>query len=94
MRYNPNTQLQFPKAADGRKGVYVYQSRKPANAQRGRSSKKRKVVQSQNDASLLFVPLLDGKEDAGLVKLRYATFQKLWLKHEERIRVCVNASRN
>lgn len=70
----------------GNAGVYVYQSRKPANAQRGRSSKKRKVVQSQNDASLLFVPLLDGKEDAGLVKLRYATFQKLWLKHEERIR--------
>lgn len=70
--------------------MYVYKPAKTADASEERSSKRRKVSKEnhvQENGQLPFVPLLNGMESAHLVQLRYSTFQQVWLRQEEEIKV-------
>ena len=72
------------------KGVYVYKPARGSNSQTERPSKRRKVSKSKSsgdDDPLPFPRLLNGKETADSVKLRYATFQQLWSEEEDQIQV-------
>lgn len=60
------------------------------NARDERPSKRRKVSKpesSGDDASLPFAHLLDGKETADSVKLRYDLFQQVWSRQDDEIQV-------
>lgn len=78
---------------DTLKGVYIYRPADTGKPPNEHPSKKRKVTREQTTSTenlCPFVPLLDGDESEGSIRLRYKTYEQLWSVQEAKIQVSMD----